>query len=133
VRSGPTPHHRRHRTPTATAEKPGKQALPCSGKKEAHTDKDVVIVTLPRERVDFLSQTCVGKTHDKEIADPEGITYPPEAILSQDTGFQGSNPVVTETHQAKKSRPAEDSPLLRSERTESWHAPESQWSTHFRG
>src|SRR3954471_11680436 len=23
-RSGPTPHHRRHRTPTATAEKPGK-------------------------------------------------------------------------------------------------------------
>src|SRR5262249_10468344 len=41
---------------------PEKQALPYSGKKKAHTDKNVVIATLPRNRVDFLSQTCVGKT-----------------------------------------------------------------------
>jgi Helix-turn-helix of DDE superfamily endonuclease/DDE superfamily endonuclease len=81
---------------------PEKQALHYSGKKKAHTDKNVVIVTLPRKRVDFLSQTCVGKTHDKKIADTEGITYPPEAILYKDTGFQGYNPAVKETRQAKK-------------------------------
>jgi hypothetical protein len=113
---------------------PEKQALHYSGKKKAHTDKNVVIVTLPRKRVDFLSQTCVGKTHDKKIADTEGIVYPPEAILYKDTGFQGYEPAVQETRQPKKkSRPEEGSPLLRSERTGSWHASESEWSTHSRG
>jgi hypothetical protein len=81
---------------------PGKQALHYSGKKKAHTDKNVVIVTLPRNRVDFLSHTCMGKTHDKKIADTEGITYPPEATLYKDTGFQGYQPAVKETRQAKK-------------------------------
>ena len=81
---------------------PEKQALHYSGKKKTHTDKNVVIVTLPRKRIDFLSQTCVGKTHDKKIADTEGIAYPPEAILYKDTGFQGYDPAVKETRQAKK-------------------------------
>ena len=81
---------------------PEKQALHYSGKKKTHTDKNVVIVTLPRKRIDFLSHTCVGKTHDKKVADTEGITYPPEAILYKDTGFQGYNPAVKETRQAKK-------------------------------
>ena len=81
---------------------PAKQALHYSGKKKAHTDKNVVIVTSPRKRIDFLSRTCVGKTHDKKIADTEGITYPPEAVLYKDTGFQGYNPAVRETRQAKK-------------------------------
>jgi hypothetical protein len=81
---------------------PEKQALHYSGKKKTHTDKNVVNVTLPRKRVDFLSHTCPGKTHDKKIADAEGITYPPEAILYKDTGFQGYNPAVKETRQAKK-------------------------------
>jgi hypothetical protein len=81
---------------------PEKQALHYSGKKKAHTDKNVVIVTLPRERVGFLSRTCVGKTHDKKIADTEGIVYPPEAILYKDTGFQGYQPAVQETRQPKK-------------------------------
>jgi Helix-turn-helix of DDE superfamily endonuclease/DDE superfamily endonuclease len=81
---------------------PEKQALHYSGKKKAHTDKNVVIVTLPRKRLDFLSQTRVGKMHDKKIADAEGIAYPPEAILYKDTGFQGYNPAVKETRQAKK-------------------------------
>jgi Helix-turn-helix of DDE superfamily endonuclease/DDE superfamily endonuclease len=81
---------------------PEKQALHDSGKKKTHTDKNVVIATLPRKRIDFLSHTCVGKTHDKKIADTEGIAYPPEAILYQDTGFQGYNPAVKETRQAKK-------------------------------
>ncbi len=73
-----------------------------SGKKKTHTDKNVVIVTLPRKRIDFLSRTCAGKTHDKKIADTEGIAYPPGAILYKDTGFQGYNPAVKETRQAKK-------------------------------
>ena len=81
---------------------PGKQALHYSGKKKAHTDKNVVIATLPRKRIDFLSHTCVGKTHDKKIADTEGIAYPPEAILYKDTGFQGYNPAVKEARQAEK-------------------------------
>jgi hypothetical protein len=81
---------------------PEKQALHYSGKKKTHTDKNVVIVTLPNTRIDFLSPTCVGKTHDKKIADTEGIAYPPGAILYQDSGFQGYNPAVKETRQAKK-------------------------------
>jgi Helix-turn-helix of DDE superfamily endonuclease/DDE superfamily endonuclease len=81
---------------------PEKQALHYSGKKKTHTDKNVVIATLPRKRIDFLSPTCVGKTHDKKIADAEGIAYPPEAILYQDTGLQGYSPAVKETRQAKK-------------------------------
>jgi hypothetical protein len=81
---------------------PEKQALHYSGKKKTHTDKNVVIVTLPSKRIDFLSHTCVGKTHDKKIADTEGIAYPPEAILYKDTGFQGYEPAVKETRQAKK-------------------------------
>lgn len=81
---------------------PEKQALHYSGKKKTHTDKNVVVVTLPRKRIDYLSPTYVGKTHDKKIADAEGIVYPPDAILYKDTGFQGYNPAVKETRQAKK-------------------------------
>jgi hypothetical protein len=81
---------------------PEKQALHYSGKKKTHCDKNVVIVTLPRKRIDFLSHTCVGKTHDKKIAETEAIAYPPEAILYKDTGFQGYEPAVKETRQAKK-------------------------------
>jgi hypothetical protein len=81
---------------------PERQALHYSGKKKTHTDKNVVIVTLPRKGVGFLSHTCVGKTHDKKIADTEEIVYPSEAILYKDTGFQGYEPAVQETRQPKK-------------------------------
>jgi hypothetical protein len=81
---------------------PEKQALHYSGKKKAHTDKNVVIVTLPRERVAFLSHTRAGTIHDKKVADTEEIVYPPEAILYKDTGFQGYQPAVKEARQPKK-------------------------------
>jgi DDE superfamily endonuclease/Helix-turn-helix of DDE superfamily endonuclease len=84
---------------------PEKQALHYSGKKKTHCDKNIVIVSLPGKRIDFLSHTYVGKTHDKKIADTEGIAYPPEAILYKDTGFQGYEPAVQETRQAKKTPP----------------------------
>jgi hypothetical protein len=49
-----------------------------------------------------LSQTYVGKMHDKKIADQESISYPPGTVLYKDTGFQGYEPAVKETCQAKK-------------------------------
>jgi hypothetical protein len=81
---------------------PEKQALHYSGKKKTHTDKNVVIVDLRRKDIGFLSRTYVGKTHDKKIADCEGVSYPPKAELDKDTGFQGYEPAGTRTRQAKK-------------------------------
>jgi hypothetical protein len=81
---------------------PEKQARHYSGKKKAHTDKNVVIVNIPDQRVEFLSQTYAGKTHEKKIADQEGIAYPPDTVLYKDTGFQGYEPLVKETCQPKK-------------------------------
>ena len=81
-----------------------KQALHYSGKKKAHTDKNVVIVNTQSKRVGYLSGTYVGKTHDKKIADTEAIAYPRKTRLRQDTGFQGYAPRVAEICQPKKSR-----------------------------
>jgi DDE superfamily endonuclease/Helix-turn-helix of DDE superfamily endonuclease len=81
---------------------PEKQASHYSGKKKAHSDKNLVVTSLESKCIDFLSRTYVGKTHDKKIADQEDISYPPETILYKDTGFQGYEPAVTETCQAKK-------------------------------
>lgn len=81
---------------------PEKQALHYSGKKKTHCDKNVVILDAQSECIDFLSATYVGKTHDKKIADSEQIVYPPGTVLYQDTGFQGYEPAVKQTCQAKK-------------------------------
>lgn len=81
---------------------PEKQAAHYSGKKKTHTDKNVVIANVPSNRIAFLSGTYAGKTHDKKVADREGIVYPPDAVLYKDTGFQGYEPTVKETCQAKK-------------------------------
>lgn len=81
-----------------------KQALYYSGKKKAHTDKNVVVVNTKSQRVGYLSRTYAGKTHDKKIADTESIVYPRKARLRQDTGFQGYAPRVREICQPKKSR-----------------------------
>ncbi len=81
-----------------------KQALHYSGKKKAHTDKNVVIVNTHTKRVAYLSGTYAGKRHDKKIADSEPIAYPRRARLWKDTGFQGYAPRVAELFQPKKSR-----------------------------
>ena len=81
---------------------PEKQALFYSGRKKKHCDKNVVIVNTRRKRIDYLSPTYPGKTHEKKIADAEGISYPPGATLYKDTGFQGYEPAVKKTCQAKK-------------------------------
>jgi hypothetical protein len=81
---------------------PEKQAVFYSGKKKAHTNKNIIVVNATSDRVLFLSATHAGKTHDKRIADEEHIVYPGEAILYKDAGFQGYEPPVRKTYQAKK-------------------------------
>ncbi len=81
-----------------------KQALHYSGKQKTHSDKNVVVVNAKTKRVGYLSQTYAGKIHDKKIVDIEPIRYPLGTILYKDTGFQGYDPKVQQTHQPKKSR-----------------------------
>jgi hypothetical protein len=81
---------------------PAKQALFYSGKKKAHTDKNIIVVNGTTDRVLFLSATYAGKTNDKKIADQEQIVFPGEAVLYKDAGFQGYEPPVRRTWQAKK-------------------------------
>ena len=81
-----------------------KQALHYSGKQKTHSDKNVVVVNAKTKRVGYLSQTYAGKMHDKKIVDTEPIRYPLGTLLSKDTGFQGYEPEVQQSHQPKKSR-----------------------------
>ena len=83
---------------------PEKQTLHYSGKKKAHTDKNLVIAERKTTRVTYLSQTYAGTAHDKKIADHEHIVYAPNTTLYQDTGFQGYRPEVACLQQPKKSR-----------------------------
>lgn len=81
-----------------------KQTLHYSGKKKAHSDKNVVIVNAHSTRVSYLSGTYAGKTHDKKVAEAEDIRYPRRSTLYKDSGFQGYEPRVQRTCQPKKSR-----------------------------
>jgi hypothetical protein len=82
---------------------PEKQAQHYSGRKKAHSDKNVVIVNAQTRRVGYLSDTYAGKTHDKKVADAEAICYPRQSTLHKDSGFQGYEPRVHQTCQPKKS------------------------------
>lgn len=79
-----------------------KQARHYSGKKKTHTDKNVVLTSAADEQVLFLSETCPGATNDKRIADEAHLSYPPGTTLYKDAGFQGYEPAVQKTCQAKK-------------------------------
>jgi hypothetical protein len=68
----------------------------------------VILINEHTERVDYLSQTYCGKTHDKKIADREAIHYPPHTTLDQDTGFQGYAPLGVLTFQPKKKPRGKD-------------------------
>jgi DDE superfamily endonuclease/Helix-turn-helix of DDE superfamily endonuclease len=81
---------------------PEKQALHYSGRKKAHSDKNVVVTDADSGRVEYLSQTYPGRAADKAIADHEGIAYPPGTVLYKDSGFQGYEPAVAKTYQAEK-------------------------------
>jgi hypothetical protein len=62
----------------------------------------VILSNEHTQRVDYLSQTYSGKTHDKKIADTEAIQYPAHATLDKDTGFQGYEPWGVLTFQPRK-------------------------------
>lgn len=101
---------------------PEKQGLHYSGKKKAHSDKNVVIVHTRSKRVAYLGPTCPGKTHDKKAADQERIAYPRRTVLRKDTGFQGYEPNVQTSLQAKKSRVARNLPQARNATTARYRA-----------
>src|SRR5262249_53656389 len=79
-----------------------KQALHYSGKRKAHTDKNVVVVSAGSARVLFLSATYAGTANDKRIADEADLRYPPRTTLYKGAGFQGYEPPVARTCRAKK-------------------------------
>jgi hypothetical protein len=74
-----------------------------SGKKKAHTDKNLLLVNETTSKVVYLSPTITGRTHDKKAVDEARIAYPTNATLDKDTGFQGYEPEGVLTQQPKKS------------------------------
>ena len=74
-----------------------------SGKKKAHTDKNILLVNESTSKVIYLGPTVAGKTHDKKAADEAQITYPTNATLDKDTGFQGYEPAGVLTAQPQKN------------------------------
>ena len=71
-----------------------------SGKKKAHRKKNLLISS--EKRVVYLGPTNPGSVHDKKLADGSGLTYPADALVVKDTGFQGYEPPHTDTLQPKK-------------------------------
>ncbi len=81
-----------------------KQREKYSGKRKTHTDKNLLLVNENTKKVVYLSETVEGKRHDKKLADESQISYPPNASLTQDTGFQGYQPAGVVVQQPKKSK-----------------------------
>ena len=90
---------RRRQRPTAAAQ----QTAHDSGKKKAHTDKNVLLINAYTGKVVYLSPTVAGKTHDKKAADEADLVYPVNSTLDKDTGFQGYEPAGILTQQPQKS------------------------------
>ena len=71
-----------------------------SGKKKAHRKKNLLLSS--EKRVVYLGPTSPGSVHDKKLADESGLTYPFDALVVKDTGFQGYEPPDPQTLQPKK-------------------------------
>ena len=74
-----------------------------SGKKQAPTDKNILVVNANTKQVVYVSPTVPGKTHDKKASDEAQVAYPTNAPRDKDTGFQGYEPEATLTTQPQKS------------------------------
>lgn len=96
---------RRRQRPQDAAE----QRAHYSGKKKTHTDKNIVLINADSDQVVYLGPTEAGSKHDKKAADEAAISYPSQATLDKDTGFQGYEPAGVLTRQPKKSRGARNS------------------------
>jgi hypothetical protein len=90
---------RRRQRPTEAA----KQTAHYSGKKKAHTDKNVLLINAYTSTVVYLSPTVAGKTHDKKAADEADLVDPGNSTLDKDTGFQGYEPAGVLPQPPKKS------------------------------
>jgi DDE superfamily endonuclease len=90
---------RRRQRPTDAAQ----QTAHYSGKKKAHTDKNVLLINAYTRKVVYLSPTVAGKTHDKKATDEADLVYPVNSTLDKDTGFQGYEPAGVLPQQPKKS------------------------------
>jgi len=99
---------RRRQRPQDAAE----QRAHYSGKKKTHTDKNIVLINESSGKVVYLGPTEAGSKHDKKAADEAAISYPSQATLDKDTGFQGYEPAGVLTRQPKKSRGARNSAWL---------------------
>ena len=71
-----------------------------SGKKKAHRKKNLLLSS--EKRVVYLGPTSPGSVHDKKLADESGLSFPSDALVVKDTGFQGYEPPDTQTLQPKK-------------------------------
>ncbi len=80
-----------------------KQKQKYSGKKKTHTDKNLLLINENTKKVVYLSPTVEGKKHDKKLADESQISYPKNASLTKDTGFEGYEPKDVLRQQPKKS------------------------------
>ena len=77
-----------------------KQKKDYSGKKKAHRKKNLLLAS--EKRVVYLGPTSPGSVHDKKLADESGLSFPADALVLKDTGFQGYEPPGTDTLQPRK-------------------------------
>jgi hypothetical protein len=64
----------------------------------------VVVIDLEERKVQFLSTTEPGSTHDKTVAERTEFRFPPESELYQDSGFQGFAPLEVVIYQPIKKQ-----------------------------
>ena len=72
-----------------------------SGKKKAHRKKNLLVSSHQRQVV-YLGPTSAGSVHDKTLADESSLVLPPDAVVLQDTGFQGYAVPGAQTYQPRK-------------------------------
>ena len=71
------------------------------GKKKAHRKKNL-LVSSHEKRVVYLGPTSPGSVHDKTLADESDLVLPADAVVLQDTGFQGYAVAGAQTYQPRK-------------------------------
>lgn len=93
---------RRRQRPTGKK----KQNKTYSGKKKAHTRKNIVLTSGAKEIL-VLTKTKSGRRHDKRLADKESLfeSMPPNWTVFADTGFIGIDKVHPKSYLPKKRPP----------------------------
>lgn len=99
---------KRQRAPGATGN-PG--ALPTANARllfvlfyfKCYPLQEVIGVLFSHERrVVYLGSTSAGSVHDKTLADESDLVLPADAVVLQDTGFQGYKVAGAQTYQPRK-------------------------------